>query len=163
MPGRLFLTRSKEAFTAATGLPMPDGYQPRHNIAPQQSLMVWRDGQAKLEEMRWGILPVGRVNARGRPVVETLVNIRSETFAEKSAFEGMKRAVVPVDGWYEWTGEKRNKKHGGFSVRMVRCFGLRLCVIAGPRPVARLCGRLRPSRLSPTQMWPQSTIAWARC
>lgn len=109
MPGRLFLTRSKEAFTAATDLPMPDGYQPRHNIAHQQSLMVWRDGQAKLEEMRWGISPVGRVNARGRPVVETLVNIRSETFAEKSAFEGMKRAVVPVDGWYEWTGEKRNK------------------------------------------------------
>ncbi len=59
--------------------------------------------------MRWGVIPVGRVNARGRPVLETLVNIRSETMDDKSAFEGMKRAVVPVDGWYEWTGTARRK------------------------------------------------------
>lgn len=52
---------------------------------------------------------MGRVNARGRPVMETLINARSETVFEKSAFEGVGRAVVPVSGWYEWTGEKRRK------------------------------------------------------
>ena len=59
--------------------------------------------------MRWGIVPVGRVNARGRPVMETIVNARGETVFDKSAFQGTGRAIVPVDGWYEWTGEKRRK------------------------------------------------------
>lgn len=59
--------------------------------------------------MRWGIIPVGRKNARGRPVLETIVNVRSETAFEKSAFDGFQRAVVPVEGWYEWTGATRRK------------------------------------------------------
>ena len=41
--------------------------------------------------------------------METIVNARSETVFEKSAFENMRRAVVPVDGWYEWTGQSRRK------------------------------------------------------
>jgi putative SOS response-associated peptidase YedK len=59
--------------------------------------------------MRWGIIPVGRVNARGRPVMETLINARSETVFSKSAFAGVRRCIVPLNGWYEWTGEKRKK------------------------------------------------------
>ena len=59
--------------------------------------------------MRWGIIPVGRVNARGRPVMETIINARAETVFDKTAFDGVCRAVVIVDGWYEWTGEKRRK------------------------------------------------------
>jgi putative SOS response-associated peptidase YedK len=59
--------------------------------------------------MRWGMIPVGRVNARGRPVMETIVNARSETLFDKSAFAGVGRAVLPVDGWYEWTGTARKK------------------------------------------------------
>ena len=62
-----------------------------------------------LTRMRWGIIPVGRVNARGRPVMETIINARSETVFDKSAFDGVGRAVLPVSGWYEWTGEKRRK------------------------------------------------------
>ena len=41
--------------------------------------------------------------------METIINARSETVFDKSAFEGVGRAVIPVDGWYEWTGEKRRK------------------------------------------------------
>ena len=63
----------------------------------------------RLETMRWGIVPVGRVNARGRPVMEQIVNARSETVFDKSAFRGTGRAVIPADGWYEWTGETRRK------------------------------------------------------
>ena len=57
--------------------------------------------------MRWGMIPVGRVNARGRPVMETIVNARSETLFEKTAFQGVARCLVPADGWYEWTGAVR--------------------------------------------------------
>ncbi|MFK7838263.1 MAG: SOS response-associated peptidase [Sulfitobacter sp.] len=80
---------------------------PRQNIAPGQHIITWT--YAGLSLMRWGIIPVGRVNARGRPVMETLINARSETLFDKSAYEGVGRAVIPVSGWYEWTGEKRRK------------------------------------------------------
>ena len=98
MPGRFFLERE------VAGMTDP----PRMNIAPgQEVITLTRDGP---RHMRWGMIPVGRVNARGRPVMETIVNARSETVFDKSAFADVKRAVVPVDGWYEWTGEKRRKQ-----------------------------------------------------
>ena len=98
MPGRFFLTRP------AAGISDP----PRRNIAPGQEIItVTAEGT---KHMRWGLIPVGRVNARGRPVMETIVNARSEAVFDKSAFLDVKRAVVPVEGWYEWTGEKRRKQ-----------------------------------------------------
>lgn len=98
MPGRFFLTRD------ACGSSDP----PRMNIAPGQDVItLTADGAQK---MRWGMIPVGRVNARGRPVMETIINARSESVFDKSAFADVKRAVVPVEGWYEWTGEARRKQ-----------------------------------------------------
>ncbi len=98
MPGRLFLTQQ------VAGISDP----PRRNIAPGQEVVTLTPEGA--QHMRWGLIPVGRVNARGRPVMETIVNARSETVFDKSAFADVKRAVVPVDGWYEWTGEKLRKQ-----------------------------------------------------
>ena len=43
--------------------------------------------------MRWGLIPMGRANARGRPVIETIVNARSETLFAKSAFAGLSGAA----------------------------------------------------------------------
>ncbi|SFT38364.1 SOS response-associated peptidase [Sedimentitalea nanhaiensis] len=109
MPGRVFLTDPPAAIAAALGVssdPMADEPS-RHNIAPgQQVIALTGDG---LTRMRWGMIPVGRVNARGRPVMETIVNARSETLFQKSAFAGVGRAVMPVSGWYEWTGKTRRK------------------------------------------------------
>ena len=107
MPGRLFLTRPMAEVAGWLGVPDAPGQAARANIQPGQPVVVltpegWR-------EMRWGMIPVGRVNARGRPVMETIINARSETVFDKSAFEGVRRGVVAVDGWYEWTGEKRKK------------------------------------------------------
>ena len=109
MPGRLFLdiTGAALAHTLDTDGSAVAEDPVRQNIAPgQQIAVLTSDG---LVPMRWGIIPVGRVNARGRPVMETLINARSETVFDKSAYEGVGRAVVPVHGWYEWTGEKRRK------------------------------------------------------
>ncbi len=101
MPGRLFLT-SDPGLNGVTAPPA------RLNIKPGE--MVWTLTEDGPREMRWGMIPVGRVNARGRPVMETIINARSETVFDKSAYAGVKRAVVPADGWYEWTGEKRRKQ-----------------------------------------------------
>ncbi|WP_298293395.1 SOS response-associated peptidase [uncultured Litoreibacter sp.] len=109
MPGRFFLSRPIADVAAALGVEVGSVCEEpvRHNIAPGQEIIVLEKG--RLTRMRWGIVPVGRVNARGRPVMETIVNARSETVFAKSAFAGVRRCVVPVDGWYEWTGEKRKK------------------------------------------------------
>ena len=110
MPGRLFLVRPladvAEALNAAFDI---ESDPPRHNISPGENVMVCTP-ELQLVRMRWGMIPVGRVNARGRPVMETIINARSETVCDKSALDGVGRAVIPADGWYEWTGEKRKKQ-----------------------------------------------------
>ncbi|MEX0305901.1 MAG: SOS response-associated peptidase [Ruegeria sp.] len=108
MPGRFFLTRPIAEIAQLLGVPDSIGVQQsRRNIQPGQEVIALAgDG---LTSMRWGMIPVGRVNSRGRPVMETIINARSETVFDKSAFEGVGRAVIPVDGWYEWTGKKRHK------------------------------------------------------
>lgn len=109
MPGRLFLYETPDNCAAWLQATPPDGADgPRFNIAPGQDILVCPPDRV-LRHMRWGMIPVGRVNARGRPVMETIVNARSETVFEKSAFSGVGRCVVPANGWYEWTGEKRQK------------------------------------------------------
>jgi putative SOS response-associated peptidase YedK len=108
MPGRLFLTTPLAGIGALVGAADAPDAPPRLNIAPGQDVAVIVPGPA-FRPMRWGIVPVGRVNARGRPVMETIVNARGETVFDKSAFAGVGRAVVPADGWYEWTGPARRK------------------------------------------------------
>ena len=110
MPGRLFLERPLPDIADHLGAGLSDLTDiPRSNIAPGEMIVAALPGQP-LTHARWGIIPVGRVNARGRPVMETIVNARSETVFEKSAFEGVRRCLIPADGWYEWTGEKRRKQ-----------------------------------------------------
>ena len=110
MPGRYFLTTPVPDVAQWMGLASGacGNQPPRRNVSPGQEVVVGLpDG---LRMMRWGIIPVGRTNARGRPVMETLINARSETVFEKSAYSGVRRALIPADGWYEWTGEKRRKQ-----------------------------------------------------
>jgi putative SOS response-associated peptidase YedK len=109
MPGRLILETPIAAVTGFLGVEAGEiaGEPVRRNIAPGQEVVVCAEG--RLSRMRWGMIPVGRVNARGRPVMEAIVNARSETVFAKSAFAGVRRAIVPADGWYEWTGAVRRK------------------------------------------------------
>ncbi|MFZ5963326.1 SOS response-associated peptidase [Thalassococcus sp. BH17M4-6] len=116
MPGRLFLTSSLARVAEAAGVEQTlDAEPPRRNIAPGQEVVTL--GPEGLRRMRWGLIPQGRRNARGRPVMETIVNARSETLFEKSAFAGVSRCVVPADGWYEWTGAKGRKQPWAISDR----------------------------------------------
>lgn len=110
MPGRLFLTTPLPEIAAMAGADTAQvaDEPPRRNISPGQEIVVLTP-EGRLARMRWGIIPVGRKNARGRPVMETLINARSETVFEKSAYAGVGRCVIPADGWYEWTGAARRK------------------------------------------------------
>lgn len=108
MPGRLFLTRPLGEIAAWLDATGDVETPPRRNIAPGQEIVVCTPDRT-LHLMRWGMIPVGRVNARGRPVMETIINARSETVFDKSAYDGVGRALVAADGWYEWTGRARAK------------------------------------------------------
>jgi len=87
------------------------------NVAPTQAvtIVVERPDEAgeepvrQLRAARWGLVPfwseTGTPNARA-------INARAETVAEKPSFRAAaksRRAIVPADGFYEWTGEKGNK------------------------------------------------------
>jgi putative SOS response-associated peptidase YedK len=105
LPGRLLTVAAAEIGErfAATG-----DVEVGPEAAPGQVLpaVVWRDGR-RVVAMRWGLIPMGRVNARGRPVLETIANARSETLFAKSAFAGLGRCIVAAAGWVEWTGKRK--------------------------------------------------------
>ena len=86
-------------------------WEPRHNIAPTQSIPDLRQEEAgapwRASLMRWGLIPNwatdGNVGAK-------MINARSETAAIKPSFRESlqkRRCLVPADGFYEW---KRNGK-----------------------------------------------------
>ncbi|MEM7525255.1 MAG: SOS response-associated peptidase, partial [Pseudomonadota bacterium] len=123
MPGRYFLTTPLADVAALFSADIGDLADPgpRLDAAPGEAVAaIIRDEDAsvrRMREMRWGMIPMGRKNARGRPVMETIVNARSETLFAKSAFDGVRRCILPVGGWYEWTGAKRRKTRWKISAK----------------------------------------------
>jgi len=103
MPGRFFLKETVAGIAAVFGADAADMVESgvRLDAAPGETVTAVVGGERRrLVEMRWGMIPTGRRNARGRPVLETIVNARSETLFEKSAFAGLRRCILPVSGWY---------------------------------------------------------------
>ena len=109
MPGRLFLTAAAAEVAGHFGAATDVAALPAEFAAGEAVPAVVLDGGRRLVSMRWGLIPMGRTNARGRPVLETIVNARSETLFAKSAFADLGRCLVAVSGWYEWTGERRRR------------------------------------------------------
>jgi len=109
MPGRyaLYSTLDElshhfDAKVSETGL---WEWDPNYNISPGTVVPViaW-DGkrQRKLVPMRWGLHPHWKKEPpEGRP----MFNARVETASEKASFRTpfrRRRALFPVNGWYEW-------------------------------------------------------------
>ncbi len=124
MPGRFFLDASADELAGHFAAALPPAAEavlagPRTDAAPGESVLaVVADGGARrLVAMRWGMIPMGRVNARKRPVMETIVNARSETLFAKTAYAGLGRCLLPVGGWFEWTGSPRRKTRWAIRAR----------------------------------------------
>jgi len=84
-------------------------YKPRYNVAPSDTCFIARtDGGArKLVRAAWGF--------PGAPVhgEKLVINARAETVAERPMFREAlqhRRCVVPADGFFEWTGGKRDRR-----------------------------------------------------
>ncbi|MEZ4248611.1 MAG: SOS response-associated peptidase [Polyangiales bacterium] len=88
----------------------PEAWRPRFNVAPgQPALVIGRrdDRPPTFAWMIFGLVPHWAKpgsSALSRPAV----NARVETVAERATFRDpfrRRRCLVPVDGWYEWSGE----------------------------------------------------------
>ena len=92
----------------------PKNLRPRYNIAPTTSVDVVRhdaEGRREMLQMRWGLVPSWwKKPLKDMPAT---FNARVETVAEKPMFRDAykrRRCIVPVSGFYDWTGEKKNRQ-----------------------------------------------------
>jgi putative SOS response-associated peptidase YedK len=111
LPGRLLLTATVAELAGHFGAQASGVAEAaRPDAAPGALLAaVVSEGGRRLVAMRWGLIPMGRTNARGRPVLDTIVNARAETLFAKAAYAGLRRCILPVGGWVEWTGPPRRR------------------------------------------------------
>jgi len=84
----------------------------RYNIAPTDPVpVVVREGGARaLELFRWGLIPYWTKALRGAPQP---INAKVETVARSAMFRGLlpaRRCLVVADGFYEWTGAKKDRR-----------------------------------------------------
>ena len=100
-----------QAYFGVVGPPPESNFEPAYNIAPTQAIwiMVGDEGQRRLVSVRWGLVPLW---AREMPNFSTF-NAKVESLGEKASWKGSLnkyRCVIPVSGFYEWTGPKSNRQ-----------------------------------------------------
>jgi putative SOS response-associated peptidase YedK len=120
MCGRFTLTADPNEIQAAfPWLSVPEGIQPRYNIAPTQPIaVVANDGKNKLDFYIWGLIPSW---AKDPTIGNRLINARAETLAEKPAFRAAlrrRRCLVLADGFYEWRQEPGRKTKVPMYIRL---------------------------------------------
>ncbi len=100
-----------------------DSPAPNYNVAPTTtvSTVVKRhtdpddESTRRVRLMRWGLVPVwAKTTEGGGPDTKgpLLINARSDRVTTSPAFRTSvkgKRCLVPMDGWYEWRGQKGAK------------------------------------------------------
>ena len=83
---------------------------PNFNIAPTNYCpVITIDDPSHLSIYRWGLLPFW---AKTEKEASKMINLRAETIIEKASFKKMlmaKRCLVPLDGFYEWKKDGRQK------------------------------------------------------
>ena len=79
------------------------------NVSPSSSIAAFRSTTG--ESMRWGMVPSWSEEFNSQ---YSIFNARIETIDEKptfrSAWKNSQRCLIPISGYYEWSGEKGNKQ-----------------------------------------------------
>lgn len=100
-------------------LEVPEGIQPRYNIAPTQPVaVVPNNGENRLEYFQWGLIPSW---AKDPSIGNRMINARADTLAEKPAFRAAfrrRRCLVLADGFYEWRKEAGQKVKQPMYIRL---------------------------------------------
>jgi len=85
---------------------------PNYNVAPTQEVpaIIRSEESNVLTKLHWGLVPFW---AKEKKIGSKMINARLETVATKPAFRNAfkkRRCLIPADGFFEWTGSKRQKQ-----------------------------------------------------
>jgi len=102
----------RDRFALASGL--PKGVRPRYNIHPtlQAPVIVSQNGDKKVEQMGWGLIPKGAKNTNSVFRYKTY-NVPSEKILAKHSWEAAvrhHRCLVPANGFYQLVGKGDEKQ-----------------------------------------------------
>ena len=129
---------SWEVYRDALGILVPENVdppEPAYNVAPSQIVPIVRHtpeddvmptGTLQLAPARWGLIP----SWWSKPVSELnapAFNANADTAAEKPVFRGAfrhRRCLVPVSGFYQWTGPQGRRTPFAIGLRNQRWFCL---------------------------------------
>ena len=99
-----------------------DDFAPRYNGAPglEYPLIVREPDMpgTRFMSARWGLIPRWMKDTKGGP---RPINAKSETVAEKPMFRAAyktRRALMPIDGFFEWKAIKGAKAKQPFAIAM---------------------------------------------
>jgi len=101
------------AFLSVIGAPR--NLQPHYNIAPTTPVDVIRktaEGARELLLMRWGLVPYFHKKSLKEFKLATF-NARVETVDKAPSYRDpfkKRRCIIPASGFYEWTGDKKDKQ-----------------------------------------------------
>jgi putative SOS response-associated peptidase YedK len=103
--GRFTSSQRREAIGERFEVAVPEAYQHRFNLAPQQRTLIVRERDNGRDAVmaKWGLLPQW---AKDSKIAFKMINARAETLTEKPAYRsllGKYRCLIPADGFYEWT------------------------------------------------------------
>lgn len=115
MCGRYSLTSPVESLRRLFQFDNRPNLGVRVNIAPTQDVAAVRacegiQDKRELVFLRWGLIPSW---AKSAEMSAKMINARSETVAEKTAFRSAfrkRRCLIPADGFFEWHSEADGKQ-----------------------------------------------------
>jgi putative SOS response-associated peptidase YedK len=110
--GRFTSSQRREAIGERFEVAVPETYEYRFNLAPQQRALIVRqkDNAHEAVMAKWGLLPHW---AKDTKIAFKMINARAETLTDKPAYRGLlarHRCLIPADGFYEWTVGSDGKK-----------------------------------------------------
>lgn len=119
MCGRITQTRTRRAYAEALGWVTADternwyggDLMARYNVAPGTwpwLMHRFHENTPAIDTVFWGYRP-GWAKDRKLPIAINATIEKANAAYWKSLWKSG-RAIVPADGWYEWTGEKGNKQ-----------------------------------------------------
>lgn len=113
MCGRYVITYTLDELRQIFGTEDRPNFESSFNAAPTDSLPVVRrgkQGEPRLSLVRWGLVPHWKSDG---PSYKDPINARAEAAADKPMFRqamARRRALVPANGFYEWTQEEGGKQ-----------------------------------------------------
>jgi putative SOS response-associated peptidase YedK len=97
MCGRFTSSQRRETVGERFDVAVPESYQERYNIAPQQRALIIREREDGREALmaKWGLLPHWAKDAK---VAFKMINARAETLSERPAYRSLlsnRRCLIP--------------------------------------------------------------------